>query len=95
VATPQKYVKGNRATGARNKVSRSARLARKGLVVGPGGGLYSKRTGMLAGPNRTQAAKPKQESGFDPGQVIRDFFGQVAPQDNLFKQIGTKIKKST
>ena len=90
-----KYVK--RTTplkrGARSKVSKAGRLASKGLVMS-NGALYSKRTGMLAGPNAAQAAKPKQ-AGFDPGQVVRDFFGQVAPQDNLFKQIGTKIKNST
>jgi hypothetical protein len=37
-------------------------------------------------------APKAQSGGFDPGQVIRDFFGNVAPQDNLFKQIGNKIK---
>ena len=94
MATPRKYQP--RATplprGARNKVNPASRLARRGLVM-QGGVLYSKRTGMAVGPNRAQAANPQsQKSGFDPGQAIKDFFGQVAPQDNLFKQIGTRIK---
>lgn len=97
MATPKpKYVK--RTTplpkGARSKVSQASRLRTKGLVKDSRtGALYSTRTGMLAGPNATRKAAPAQ-SGFNPGQAVKDFFGNVAPQDNLFKQIGTKIKNA-
>lgn len=79
--------------GQRSKVSSESRLRARGLVR-KNGALFSTKTGKRAGASSAPKAASSGGSLLDlPGDIIKNVFSALAPQDRLMKDNTDKIKR--